>query len=1107
MRPRSLTLLLGAVALLALPARAELPLPTYPECGEEDAVALCPNDLSEDWSLLSYVPAASRDSVREAELSLGSGISADRAWRESTGRFDVTIAVGDSGVLWDERNIVNKIRLNAAELPWPMSGDGEEVEGGDVNGDGLYNIADWADDARVSASAGDDRADGLLDPSDLIATFSDGLDDDGNGYVDDIAGWDFYENDNNPFSTYDDGYGTHGTGVMEEGAAEGGDGGAIGVCPNCAILPIRLGETFITDGTRIAQGVAYAADMGADVMGMAIGALSSPAEIPQALEYARRAGVFIIAAAGDENAYHRNYPGVFGDVLFVHSIRSDTGGEEGGVYSYMNFFNCNNYGPRLDVVAPSEGCATGSVSKIIGVAGLLQSAALDVGLTLTPEELRQLVLLNVDDVWLTDDELSEARTYPSREGWDPYYGHGRVNTELAVQEVINGRIPPTARFVSPEWFEFNQGGGGGELSFVVEADAPRADSFTWTLEWGRGLDPQSWTPLASGEATAALNTAVALPIASLDRVDTPEGDIDETMLARVERVHGPLVTARLTVVDEDGLVAEARRSVWVIHDDALLPGFPKALGASGEPSPALVDFDGDGVLEIVVASSSGVVSVLNGAGENLPGFPVATGADPRFVAPDAPAYATGALPTPTEGVLASPGVADLDGDGGVDVVVAGLSGSIYAWDETGALRPGFPARILGRAPSELSRTFLWDTGVAGAPTLVDLDGDGAREIIFAAFDGRLYVLDKDGAAVAPYPIEVCHPENCGKSGARSINSVTVGDLDGDGDQDLILGNNETVRDGRDSVTFAYDAKTGELLPGWPIQDSGLVAVAALLPIIGEGHPATPAIFDLDGDDDMELLDPIMIGQTGVKDHQGEEVLPLTYLGDEYGAQTNTDEPSFVALSNNPAVGDLDGDGVKDLVLGGSGSYALVGLALTTAVEFQHVIAAWSGATGEFLPGFPRQIEDFQFLVAPAIADVSGDGRPEVIYASAGSLVHAWDADGVEAPGFPKNTGQWLLGSPAVGDIDGDGYVEVVVTTREGQLFAWRTQGRADQEIQWASLHHDAANTSNTRTVIPRQLGPEELAEGCGCRDGGEKAALWLSPLLLAGVLGARRRRA
>ncbi|MCK6695912.1 MAG: hypothetical protein L6Q97_27920, partial [Thermoanaerobaculia bacterium] len=80
-------------------------------------------------------------------------------------------------------------------------------------------------------------------------------------------------------------------------------------------------------------------------------------------------------------------------------------------------------------------------------------------------------------------------------------------------------------------------------------------------------------------------------------------------------------------------------------------------------------------------------------------------------------------------------------------------------------------------------------------------------------------------------------------------------------------------------------------------------------------------------------------------HKGEEVLPLTYFGDQYGEQTNTDEPSFVALSNNPAIGDLDGDGVKDLVLGGSGSYALVGLALTTAVEFQHVIAAWSGATG------------------------------------------------------------------------------------------------------------------------------------------------------------------
>jgi hypothetical protein len=121
--------------------------------------------------------------------------------------------------------------------------------------------------------------------------------------------------------------------------------------------------------------------------------------------------------------------------------------------------------------------------------------------------------------------------------------------------------------------------------------------------------------------------------------------------------------------------------------------------------------------------------------------------------------------------------------------------------------------------------------------------------------------------------------------------------------------------------------------------------------------------------------------------------------------------------------------------------------MTSHFDFQHAIVAWSGATGKVFEGWPRQLEDIQFLEAPAIADVSGDGIPEVIYGSAGYLIYAWDKDGELAEGWPHFTGGWILGSPAVGDITGDGYLEVVVTTREGHLFAWTTDGHADQDVQ------------------------------------------------------------
>ena len=1108
------------IALLFLPlaAHAEVPVDVYPECGEPDRPDLCPSDLGGEWSYLSYVPENAQASILPGLAHLAAGHSADRAWRTTTGRWEAAVAVADSGISWDETDLVNKIRLNTGELPLPQLSDGSEADDYDVDGNGLVNIEDYAEDPRLSIDAGASYASHLLDPSDLLAVFSDGIDGDGNGYVDDIAGWDFFNRDNDAGHEQFGNYGGHGTGVLEKVGAEAENGSKIGVCPNCSLIPLRVGDTFVTDGTRAGEAMVYAADAGAVAMTMAIGALSNPRETTEAARYAFEQGMTLVGAAGDENAYHHNFPAMLDEVIYTHSIRHNTGDENGAVESYFNTWNCNNYGMRLHSVAPSSACATGAVGATAGMVGLLHSAAWDQGIELHAGEVLQIFQATVDDIALTDAETAETKAYPSHEGWDGFYGYGRLNAAAAVEAVVAGEIPPWVTVSSPAWFQPFEQALVDEVIIEGVVSGERTESWEAVVQLGLGFDPLEWTEVTRFDGSGTLEGELArVPVAELDLVLPGEPDIEEGILERLDRVNQTAATVRIQVTDAEGRTGEVRKTFFVNPASAMLPGFPLALGASGESSPILSDLDGDGIYEIIIATADGFVHALDGGGEPLEGWPVRTEAlhDGH---PDAAAHASGAVPEFHDGFVATVAVGDLDADGSPEVVAAGLKGGLYAWHADGSLVDGFPAWAIGREPEEFGEDFAYDQGFLGAPTLVDLDGSGTLEIVLAGADARLYVFDHTATDWGPYPVEICHPLLCGRAGSRTINSVVVGDADGDGDLDFAFGSNEAL-EGKYSLAYLLDAETGSLHEGWPLEWAGLVNEAVLLPLIGEGHPASMAALDLDGDGDLEFSNPIMlgspvVGSTDLIHHTGETALEIPVTYQDYGELHNAEDvPSSVQFVSQPAFGDLDGDGVTDFVHGGASTLYIASLAASTHMDFQNAIGAWSGVDGQYFEAWPRQIEDAQFLSAPAIADLDGDGLPEVIHGSAGYVLHAWDVNGESPEGWPKFSGGWMIGSPAVGDIDGDGYLDVVVSTREGYLFAWATEGPADVPPEWASIHHDPQNTGNYETPLPAQAGPpgsvvDGELQGCtGCARGtgaGETGAALL--LLLGAGAGWRRRR-
>ncbi len=159
--------------------------------------------------------------------------------------------------------------LNRAELPPPLPA-ATPVWTPRPQWRRRFSIADYDADPRVT----DRNGNGVADPEDQILhpEFNDGVDDDGNGWVDDISGWDVLNDDNNPL---DDVLYGHGTGEASDANAAHNGTGKFGMCPDCSHLPVRVSDSFIAEGGRFAAGVLFSLDNGASVVLDALGAITT----------------------------------------------------------------------------------------------------------------------------------------------------------------------------------------------------------------------------------------------------------------------------------------------------------------------------------------------------------------------------------------------------------------------------------------------------------------------------------------------------------------------------------------------------------------------------------------------------------------------------------------------------------------------------------------------------------------------------------------------------------------------------------------------------------------------------------------------------------------
>ena len=1122
-----------------------------------------PNDpgYSGSWELWSFVPLRLQANVDDVSKRLGTGMHVDRAFSRTTGDPRVIVAVTDSGIEWSESELVNRLFLNAGELPPPNCGGNTTKY--DLNGDGRFNVQDYTTvtghalpaftavcDSRITK---DVNANGILDPQDLIAAFSDGKDDDGNGYIDDISGWDFFHNDNDPED--DTGFG-HGTGSSKDGMSEGNNMmGGIGTCPDCTVMMLRCGDAFVPEVNHWSMAVAYAVDIGASVVNISGGGgLSNPSLSVDAMEYAWQNDVTITASNSDLDSFHHNYPNTHDHIISVHAISYDSQSLDDAT-TFFNYETCTNYGAQLMFSIPSTSCSSGAAGLSGGVAGLLYSAALagDVPLPhatagdplgnrrLTAEEVRQLLIETVDNFYDPADATDPTK-YPTTMGFARRFGYGRPNVRNAVDAIIGGKLPPEASIGSPDWFQSLSPQKtpmvaiSGHVGLRGVSANPTGATFDYVVEWAPGIDADDSAFQMIGQAEMQ-TTAVDGPLAMWDIskivVNNPVGKPGSPGWQPDDASNVHLATLRLRVTLHstdpalDGLKGENRKAVHIYDDPGLLPGFPVYVGASGEGSPHIADLLGDGKREIIYGDTNGLVHAIKSDGTELTGWPVKTGILPLLDPMShqgvghemSPAF-SGATPaispdrhTP---IGSAPAIGDIDGDGKPEVVVDDWHGYVWAYHSDGSVVSGFPVELerdsaaltlAGGGGNDGAGTELED-GFFAAPVLVDLDADGKLDIVVAGMDARVYVWKGDGSMLAGFPLLVqdpAQPEGK-KARERIVDTPAVGDLNGDGIPDLVLGTNESY-DGSGRL-YAIDgrgmgAPSGPFLPGWPVS----IVTTRFLPVVAQGLPVSPALVDIDGDHVPEIVMSGIAATLKVYDKTGKPVRTFPNNKDRYGAKSPATNPTEATFAAPPAIGDLDDDGTPDVVQGALGSDALLAFASgATRHDFEHHIAAWDMKSGNYKSGWPQIIEDWQLFSTPAIADVDGDGKVDVLVGSGGYFVHAWNVDGVEAKGFPKFTGGWVLTTPAVGDLDGDGKLEVVATTRNGYVYAWKTNASAKGRIDWDSFHHDARNTGNYDVKLDQ--GVSASPSGCsagGRPDGG--AVIWVVAALGLCAYARRKRGA
>jgi hypothetical protein len=472
-----------------------------------------------------------------------------------------------------------------------------------------------------------------------------------------------------------------------------------------------------------------------------------------------------------------------------------------------------------------------------------------------------------------------------------------------------------------------------------------------------------------------------------------------------------------------------------------------ATGSAHLSSPVIADVNGDGVPDVVSADLSGWLHVLDGrTGQELAGWPQPV--QPR------PGWTTAVDSSPTVADLDNNGHKEIIiGAGSLSVCAASGNqpGGVVAFNANGTVRWRHESMDIYNACTGGPPDGFGD-GVVSTPAVGDVNGDGFPEVVWGGFDHRIYAADRFGNILPGFPIDsldtiwdspalydsshsgrmdifiggdayVTGP--CGSSGggimrdirvvgglpqiiwARCQNEIfqsspAIGDLEGNGRMSMVVGTGTYYHNTDTNLLHAWHLDDGSPVPGWPVATNG--------PIFG-----SPVIGDITGAGKADVV-VAACAQCFSAGNPG-QVWAFRGNGQHlWNVNPQAQEGMTGEMISSPVLADLNGDGVNDVAVGmGGGLYFLRGqdgTRLYQPVEAGRVVQN-SAAVANFGPGV-----GWRLVVASGIP--SGAGRVDSFpLPQAPMSAPAWPqwrlgpthlGAPLAPPPPPAHAGYWLAGS-------------------------------------------------------------------------------------------------